>query len=437
MPAAARHCAQDLTLGIDVGTTGVRIAALNGAETVVAQAHIGMAAAERMGSAVTQDAQVWWRATQRALAEIGRKIDLSRVRAVAVDGTSGTVLAIDRHGVPLSPARMYNDQCDPQIGAKIARLAQADSAAHGMTSPLARAIELQPLKGIARIVHQADWIAGCLSGQFGITDENNALKTGYDPVLRVWPEWIAETGMDPQLLPAVVPAGTLTCRSASRGGLAYGFAADIGFYAGTTDGCAAFLATGADRAGDAVTSLGSTLVLKLLSRKPLFAPAYGLYSHRIGDFWLAGGASNSGGSVLAQYFSSTELAELEAKLDADRPTQLDYYPLPAPGERFPIADPDLQPRLRPRPAEDAVFLQGLLEGIAAIEALGYRRLAELGGPPLISVRAVGGGARNTKWTQIRSRALQVPFLTAMSEEAAVGTALLALRAHNRTRSRSA
>jgi D-ribulokinase len=66
---------------------------------------------------------------------------------------------------------MYNDRCDPQIGATIARLAPADSAAHGMTSPLARAIALQSLKGIARIVHQADWMAGCLSGQFGITEE--------------------------------------------------------------------------------------------------------------------------------------------------------------------------------------------------------------------------------------------------------------------------
>jgi D-ribulokinase len=100
-----------------------------------------------------------------------------------------------------------------------------------------------------------------------------------------------------------------------------------------------FLATGADRPGDAVTSLGLTLVLKLLSRKPLIAPAYGLYSHRIGDLWLAGGASNSGGSVLPQFFSSDRLAGLEAGLTARRPMRLDYCPLPAPAERFPIADP--------------------------------------------------------------------------------------------------
>ena len=100
----------------------------------------------------------------------------------------------------------------------------------------------------------------------------------------------------------------------------------------------------------------------------------------------------------------------------------DYYPLPGPGERFPFADPYLPPRETPRPADDARFLQGLLEGIARIEALGYQRLAGLGGPALVSIRTVGGGARNAAWTAIRRRALGVELLPAKSEEAAVGAA---------------
>jgi sugar (pentulose or hexulose) kinase len=35
-----------------------------------------------------------------------------------------------------------------------------------------------------------------------------------------------------------------------------------------------------------------------------------------------------------------------------------------------------------------------VEGIDRIEALGYRRLAEPGTPPLARLRSVGGGARN-------------------------------------------
>jgi sugar (pentulose or hexulose) kinase len=197
---------------------------------------------------------------------------------------------------------------------------------------------------------------------------------------------------------------------------------------GATDGCAAFLATGADKPGDAVTSLGSTLVLKLASEQPLFAPEYGIYSHRIGDLWLAGGASNTGGAVLAQFFTADEIRETSRRIDPDTATGLDYYPLPARGERFPINDPAFEPRTTPRPDDDAVFLQALFEGIANIEARGYRRLAELGGPQLTGVMTVGGGAANEIWSRIRATALGVPVLMSEYDEAAVGVARLALRA---------
>lgn len=71
----------------------------------------------------------------------------------------------------------------------------------------------------------------------------------------------------------------------------------------------------------------------------------------------AGGASNTGGAVLRRFFDDAALAALTPRLRPDAPTKLGYYPLLRPGERFPIADPALAPRLEPRPADDALFLQ--------------------------------------------------------------------------------
>ena len=354
-------------------------------------------------------------------------IDPRSARAIAVDGTSGTVLAIDAAGRPLGPASLYNDRCPPDIVRTIGSIAPDGSAATGATSALGRAIALQDRPGVARVLHQADWIAARLTGRYDVSDENNALKTGYDPVARGWPAWIADTGMSIPLLPRVVPAGTAIGPVDPATAAAYGLDAATLVVAGTTDGCAAFLATGATEPGEAVTSLGSTLVLKLLSHTPLFAPAVGIYSHRIGDMWLAGGASNSGGAALLAHFTPARMAELEPLLDPDHPLALDYYPLPAPGERFPINDPALPSRTQPRPGSEAAFFQALLEGVAAIEALGYRRLAELGGPPLVSVRTVGGGARNAAWARIRSRRLGVPLAAPRHGEAACGAAWLARR----------
>jgi len=414
--------ARGVAIGIDIGTSGVRAALVDATGAMRATGAVAVAAERR------RDPAAWWEGVESALAALRAQADLGDVAALAVDGTSGTVLAVDRVGAPLGPASLYNDPADPALIARIGAAAPAQSGAHGATSPAAKLLALQDTPGIARMLHQADWIAGRLCGRFDVSDENNALKTGYDPVARRWPDWLAATGARTALLPLVAEPGTPVGRITAALAPRLGLPDTVRIAAGTTDGCAAFLATGAAETGEAVTSLGSTLTLKQLSDRPLFAPEYGVYSHRLGDRWLAGGASNTGGAALARHFDAAALAALSTRIDPARESGLDYYPLPGTGERFPIADPAMPARETPRPADDAAFLYGLLEGIARVEALGYRRLAELGGPPLASVRSVGGGARNAVWTAIRARVLGAAMPPARSEEAAVGAALLALRA---------
>jgi sugar (pentulose or hexulose) kinase len=320
---------------------------------------------------------------------------------------------------------MYNDVAEQALLALVASAAPKETAALGSTSPLARAMELH--KPGTRILHQADWIMGRLSGRFDVTDENNALKSGYDPVTRQWPEWIGATSFDPENFPSVVPAGTRVGTITPEMAATLNLPQDTAIVAGTTDGCAAFLASGATDPGDGVTSLGTTLTLKLLSARPVFAPDFGIYSHRIGEQWLAGGASNTGGAAIGAHFSKDDITRLTPLLDPDHPTGLDYYPLPRPGERCPVNDPNFQPRLEPRPADERIFFQAILEGIARIEAEAYAKLGELGASPLVSIRTAGGGAANPAWTKIRLKALAVPEKPSLSEHAAVGTARLAWR----------
>ena len=85
---------------------------------------------------------------------------------------------------------------------------------------------------------------------------------------------------------------------------------------GTTDSIAAFLAAGARETGDAVTSLGSTLAIKLLSDTFADDAARGVYSHRLGDRWLVGGASNAGCAVLREQVPPAPTACVHARTAA-------------------------------------------------------------------------------------------------------------------------
>ena len=411
-----------VALGIDIGTSGVRAAALAATGECVA-----IASASLETTTARRDPAAWWRAVQICLAELRARACLADIGGVAIDGTSGTMLAIDADGAPVGAPLMYNDPCsDPAIVSAIDRVAPPDSPARGKNSALARAVLLSRHPETAAVVHQADWIAIKLAHGAWASDENNALKTGYDLQARGWPDWLEAAGMDRHRLPPVEAAGMPLNRLGAHAAR-WGLPPECLLHAGTTDGCASFLATGARAIGDAVTALGSTLVVKLACERAVNAPEYGIYSHRIGSFWLAGGASNTGGAVIRALVGDDDhLAKLAAQIDPKRPTGLDYYPLTCPGERFPINDPDHAPRHTPRPDDEALFFQAILEGITQIEKAGYDRLQTLGAPPLRSVRTVGGGAKNPAWTEMRKEALGVPFLQSRATEAAVGAAMLVL-----------
>ena len=274
------------------------------------------------------------------------------------------------------------------------------------------------------MLDQAAWLAAQLTGVLGVTDYHNALKLGCDMATLAYPSWMATLDVVP-LLPRVVAPGTPLGAVQSTLALRLGLPANVQVRAGTTDSIAAFMAAGVSRPGQAVTSLGSTLVLKLLSDIRVERADFGVYSHRYGKRWLAGGASNSGGAVLRQFFDDATLMALSARIDPTQASGLDYYPLPKNGERFPVNDPAMTPRMTPRPADDALFLHGLLEGIARIEARGYALLAELGANPLVEAFTAGGGAGNTTWQTLRQRLLGVPVRAAAHTEAAYGAALLA------------
>ena len=423
-----------LFLGIDVGTSGCRAVVIDGAENLIATSSVDLPTPVRHGTSVSQQPRLWWQACRQCIASLANKISLADIKGLAIDATSATVLITDKHGNPLTDALMYNDSRATEEAQRLNPIVSPESPCRGAQASLAKAVWLLTRYPQAEyILHQADWLSGMFLGSWENTDSNNVLKLGYDIVAEQWPDWMCDidTRVSDLLCRMKInapgtPLGTINAHTAVETGLA----PDTVIYAGTTDSTAAFIASGAQHCGDAMTSLGSTLVIKIITDTPIFDSARGVYSHRLGDLWLTGGASNSGGAVLKQYFDADTISKLSVEIDASSPSQFNYYPLCEKGERFPINDPQHAPAITPRPNSDAEFLHGLLEGIANIEHQGYTLLHELGAPYPETIRTVGKGAGNTTWSRIRKRLLCTTLLEATQTEAAYGSALLAKRGYN-------
>ena len=248
-----------LSIGIDIGTSGARAVAMRAG---LFDCRAFRRSTRQIWPERPRPVRVVVQRSARRWRNCFAGVDRAAVRSIAVDGTSGTMLPVDGAGRPLAEPLMYNDPVDDAAilaaiardGAGGERRARADvrprqGAALPATCPASRRCSIRPTGS-----------PGQFSGRFDVSDENNALKTGYDPVARRWPDWIAATGMRMELLPEVVEPGDAG-RAGSPPSAAdlFGLPRDVVVVAGTTDGCASFLATGAATVGDGVTALGSSL----------------------------------------------------------------------------------------------------------------------------------------------------------------------------------
>jgi D-ribulokinase len=410
-------------LGLDFGSSGARACVLNEAGEVVHEDRIDFC------DVLKQTPEDWREALHILLRQLPAPV-AAKLQRIALDATSASVLLCDAELQPVSPALLYHDARAHAQAADLKQLAPAGHTVCSASSGLAKFLWLtqnNEFENAEFFMHQADWLSALLTGKGGYSDYHNALKSGYDVENLRWPAWVMALPHS-HLLPHVLAPGSRIAAINPPLSQHFNINPACSIHAGTTDSIAAFIASGMHDPGEAVTSLGTTLVLKLLSTTHVEAAQYGVYSHRYGDLWLAGGASNAGGGVLRQYFSDAQLVELSSRIDTSRDSRLDYYPLPRAGERFPHNDAALAPRLTPRPDDDVQFLHGILQGLSHIEARGYARLAELGATPLKSVTSCGGGANNAAWQQIRARLLAVPVTIANHTDAAFGSALLAKHA---------
>lgn len=418
-------------LGIDVGTQSVRCVATDRTGVVVASGSGGLRD-HRDGDRHEQDPHDWWaaltEASQKAMVGVGSR----PVRGVALCATSGTILLADSRGEPLSAGLMYDDtRAVPQTQRAVAAglslwhsLGYRPQPSWALPKLLWLLTNTPPADGV-RLLHQADYLTGRLTGRRTAVDSSHALKTGYDVASDRWPVEVFEAlGVPVEVLPEVVRPGSGLGEVAPETGT--GIPAGTPVIAGMTDGCAALLGSGTLDAGSWNSVLGTTLVLKGVTEHRLRDPLGAVYSHRAPDGrWLPGGASSAGAGVLTAEFAGRDLVELDAKA-TDRPhATTATYPLVSRGERFPFVAAEAE-RFTLGEADDEIDrYAAVLRGVAFVERLCLDYLDLLGAPTGGTLSLTGGGARSGYWCQLRADTLGQPVRVPRDSDPAAGMALLA------------
>ena len=404
-------------LGIDLGSSGVKIAIITNKKELIHFQKI-----EYCNGLEFIDN--WSNCCEELIKAIPLNIK-SNIKACSVDGTSGTILACNKKGIPLGKALPYylnfteHSLACTQIFSKLENR-------HLNKSSFLRALELINRYGINLLLrHQADWINGWLTNNWQLGEEGNNLKLGWDIEKKKWPESYKHLKWE-NALPKITRSGEkigLICPEKSK---RLGLPIETVIYAGTTDSNAAVIASGATE-DDGITVLGSTIVVKRFVVKPIKNSS--ITNHRILRRWIAGGSSNAGGKVLNKFFTNKELIELSKQINPHIPSGLKFYPLLKKGERFPINDPNLKPILEPRPISDSLFLHGMLEGLARIEAQGWQKLIKLGAPKPKKIITLGGGSNNPQWNIMREKQIKIPIHFS-NQPPAYGAAIIAMKSHS-------
>ncbi len=403
-----------LVLGIDLGTSGVRIAIINTKKKI-------LFTSSKTYSKDLEISEDWINSLKALIEEIPNSLK-AKLISCSVAGTSGTLLACKKNGAPIGKALPYFLSCS-EHSCEIKKLFTKECAGSSKSGSVGRALRLLALYGNEIILrHQADWVSGWLINNWEYGEEGNNIRMGWEISNSSWPEnfqnlkWL-------KCLPKIIPSGqvmgSICCKKANELNLPK----NLKVIAGTTDSNAGVLAACPNK-DDGITILGSTIVIKKFVNKTL--SGNGISNHKLLGNWLSGGASNAGAAVLLDFFNLEYIEELSKQINPNKSTGLNLLPLSNKGERFPIDDPNLEPILEPRPVSDSLYLHALFEGLAKIEARGWKKLHELGAGFPRQIITIGGGAKNITWKKIREREIGIP-IKICSRPPAAGVASIALK----------
>jgi xylulokinase len=441
-----------LTLGLDVGTSGLKALVVGAEGEVVAEATAPYAPRSPRPGWSEQNPEDWWRAVGSVCAMLGPVV--GDVGAIGLSGQMHGSVFLDGAGTHVGPAILWNDQrtaaeCD-EIERRTDRRIRDWTLNPPRTAFTASKIlwlrnhEPDAFARTRSVLLPKDFVRFRLSGDEA-TEVTDASGTNLlDVRNRIWStETLAALEIDPSLLPRVVESVEVTgCVSAGAGaGLLRPGTPIVG---GGADQASAAIGNGICEPGVLSITIGTSGVVYAQIDQIVVDPteAFHTFCHAIPGTWMMMASVLSAAGSFQWYRDTAGAADADAAEAAGRSgfdvlmegvsatpagsAGLIFLPYLT-GERSPHNDPDargawigLNRRHDRRHLARAVIegvcfaLRDLVDGLAGL------------GAPVREIRVAGGGAKSALWLQIFASVLGRPVrATTTADASAYGAAMLA------------
>jgi len=426
-------------VGIDVGTTGVKAIAVSPGGEVAGRAGIGYELQTPRPGWAEQDPEDWWRASELALASLESQLKKSEesgeIAGIGLSGQMHGLVCLDEKLAVIRPAILWNDQRTGEECAEIERLIglkqlitlTGNRALPGFTAPKLLWLRRHEPDSYARIRHvllPKDYVRLRLTGELAIDAADASGTLLFDVERRAWSERVLEALEIPlEWLPRVLESPQVSGHTS----------AGVPVAAGAGDQQAGALGVGVVRPGPLSVVLGTSgVVFAALDRYVHDREArVHVFCHAVPGVWEAMGVMLSAAGSL-RWLRDTlspgaDYEQLTAEAAHWQPGVEGLLFLPyLQGERTPHADPNARGAFSGLSLvhDRGALVRAVLEGVAFGLRDSLELLRELGVEPE-SGRVSGGGARSRLWLEIVASVLGLPLeLTAVEEGAAYGAALL-------------
>jgi len=410
-------------LGIDLGTSGVKLLLIGADQTIRASAHAALKVTRPLPGWSEQAPEDWITATKSALRDLAQSHDLSGVAGIGLSGQMHGATLLDSADQVLRPAILWNDtrahaeaatlDADPRF-----RALSGNIVFPGFTAPKLVWVqnnEPDVFAKVAKVLLPKDYLRLWLTGEY-VSDMSDAAGTSWlDTAKRDWSDaLLSASGMRRDQMPRLVEGSDVSGGLRAEIAQDFGLNADTPVAGGAGDNAASAIGVGVVQAGEAFVSLGTSGVLFAANDGYAPAPESALHTfcHALPGQWHQMGVILAATDALAWYgrLVGTDPAALTAGLGGlqapGRPLFLPYLG----GERTPHNDAQVRgaflglEHATDRDSATRAVLEGvafaLCDSLSAMNATGTE---------LRQLLAVGGGAQSNYWLQAIATAMNLPI----------------------------